>query len=442
MNRGCYHISGVAGVGMSALAELLIGLGCDVSGSDRSFDQGHRLDVLEKLQRMGLKLLPQDGSAISPTTAALLVSTAIEDTNPEVAAAKKLGVEIIHRAEMLARLARGSKLVTITGTAGKTTVTALTGWLLEQCGCDPMVVNGGVVLNWASENRVGNVRIGKSNLWVLEADESDRSLLRFDPQFAAITNVSKDHFELGEVVALFREFAAKVKNPVLCGAGVSGQLGIAGADAEFRPVKKETAWSFEYAGISFDVPLVGRHNAENAFMAVRICEVLGCDLEKIRKVLPDFRGVGRRLELVGEVRGVRVIDDYAHNPAKIAASWRAVAETSRRIFGFWRPHGFGPLALMKDELAGALKSAMQPGDKFFVLPVFYAGGTAKKTITSEDWAVQLQQFGIAAKFVSDCDALEKELATARRGDAILGMGARDPELPKFARRLLREPRKS
>ncbi len=420
---------------MSALAELLLALGHNVSGSDRSFDQGHQLEVLEKLQRMGLKLLHQDGSAISAATTALLVSTAIEDSNAEVAAAKKFGIEIVHRADMLERIARGRRVVAIAGTAGKTTTTALVGWLLEQCGLDPTVVNGGVILNWASADRVGNCRVGKSDLFVLEVDESDRSLLNFRPGLSAITNVSKDHFEMDVVVSLFKQFAAQTSGSVLCGDGVAEILSLPadGAIHGFHETGRVV-----YCGVEFQVPLIGRHNAENTLMAIRVCEALGCSLEKIRDVLPNFRGVGRRLEIVGKTAGgVLVIDDYAHNPAKIAASWRAVRETATHVFGFWRPHGFKPLDLMKTELADALAGAMGQGDQFFVLPVFYAGGTVTKLITSEEWVAQLQARGIAATFVSDYDALERELTAAQRGDAILGMGARDPDLPLFARKIAR-----
>lgn len=427
-----FHISGVAGVGMSALAELLLAMGHEVGGSDRSFDQGHQLDVLDKLQRMGLELLPQDGLAIESSTTALLVSTAIEGDNPEIAAAKKLGVEIIHRADMLQRIAKGHRVVAIAGTAGKTTTTALVGWLLEQCGLDPTVVNGGVIMNWSTPDRVGNCRVGASDLFVLEVDESDKSLLNFHPELSAITNVSKDHHSLEEVIAIFSQFAAQTKQPVLCGEGVAEKLSLTAHEA---PPSSHSTHRVTYRGIEFNVPLIGRHNAENALMAIRVCEALGCSLETICEVLPDFRGVGRRLEIVGEYNGARVIDDYAHNPAKIAASWRAVRESANRVLGFWRPHGYKPLGDWKDELADSLAAAMGPGDQFFVLPVFYAGGTANKIITAEEWVAQLQQRGIAAKFVADYAALEHELAAAKSGDAILGMGARDPDLPKFARKL-------
>lgn len=431
-----YHVAGVAGVGMSALAELLLGLGHAVSGSDRSFDQGHRLDVLERLQRGGLRLVPQDGAGLTAETAALLVSTAIEEGNAELAAARRLGVPVVHRAAMLARLAAGRDVVAVAGTAGKTTVTALTGWLLAELGRDPTVVNGGVILNWAAPDRPGNVRVGRTGPWVFEVDESDRSLLQFQPRWAGLTNVSKDHFELDEVIRLFRQFCGQVCEPVVCGAGVDRLLDLPADRAWPEPDWRPGPAGFDYAGHHFAVPLIGRHNIENAFLAVRLCAELGCDLAALAEALPRFRGVGRRLERVGDCRGAPVYDDYAHNPAKMAASWRAVADTARRVLGFWRPHGFGPLNLMQRELADALAGALRPEDRFFVLPVFYAGGTANAVLTAEQWVGQLQARGLPAEHVADYDVLERRLdELLQPGDAILGMGARDPGLPAFARRL-------
>lgn len=428
------HVSGVAGVGMSALAEALLDQGWAVTGSDRSHDQGLVLEVLQKLQRQGVTLVPQDGSALTAQTTALAVSTAIEKDNPEVAAANRLGVEIVHRAEMLARLAAGKRVVAVTGTAGKTTITGLLGFLLEQAGLDPTVVNGGVVLDWSGSNRLGNVRRGASDLWVLEADESDRSLLRFHPEHAILSNVSKDHFELAEVQKLFRTFAGQVRGTMVAGPGVGRSLDIKTTDVEVEPWIAGGRWAFRWAGREYVVSLPGRHNAENAALAVAMCEVLGADLDRVAAALPTFRGVHRRLERVGERNGVVVIDDYAHNPAKIAASWRAVAETARHVHGYWRPHGFAPLALMKDELADSFAAVCKPGDRLYLLPVFYAGGTANKTITSEEFAVLLQARGVPAEAVPDYPALAERLADAQPGDAVLGMGARDPELPLFARR--------
>jgi UDP-N-acetylmuramate-alanine ligase len=344
---------------------------------------------------------------------------------------------VVHRAGMLAELAQGRRCVAVTGTSGKTTVTGMIGWIMEQLGTDPTVVNGGVVLDWQAPDAVGNVRAGHGDWWIVEADESDKSLLNFAPDWAVITNVSKDHFELEEVIALFRDFCAKVGKGIVAGSGVREILKLPGLiSPPIAPSIEGGAWKFNFKELVFTVPAMGRHNAENAAMAVALCDKLGLPLDGVRDALARFRGIHRRLESVGTRRGVRVIDDYAHNPAKISASWKAVAESAQRILGFWRPHGFGPLALMKDEVADALASVCRPQDQFFVLPVFYVGGTASRSYTSEDFVHLLQSRGVPAVFAPDYVSLERQiLASCREGDTVLAMGARDPELPRSARRI-------
>ncbi|MCZ7591076.1 MAG: Mur ligase domain-containing protein [Kiritimatiellae bacterium] len=434
------HVVGVGGVGMSALAELLLAQGCDVSGSDRTVDQGGQSEIIETLKAAGLRIVPQDGSSITADTKALCVSTAIEADNPEFVAAQKLGVEVVHRAAMLARLAAGKRVIAITGTAGKTTVTALVGYLLEQAGFDPTVVNGGVILNWRAPNRLGNVRLGHSDLWIIEADESDRSLLQFHPEHAIITNISKDHFELQEVQELFRQFAAQVSGSIISGAGVGKVIGRSTVEAPINVERGKDGWGFTFAGVPFAPLMPGWHNAENAKLAVVLCHKLGADLAAVQSALARFGGVHRRLEMLGRLHGARVIDDYAHNPAKIAASWLAAAESSDRVLAYWRPHGFAPLALMHEELVEALSGVMRSRDRLFVLPVYYAGGTAKRTMDSADFVAALTARNLSVELVVDYPALRARLEAEADVDAvILGMGARDPELPRFAASLVFTP---
>jgi UDP-N-acetylmuramate--alanine ligase len=422
---------------MNALAQLLRAHGFAVSGSDRFLDSGEQLEVFDRLRAAGARLVAQDGGGVTPGGEVVL-STAIEPDNPDLVAARRQGCRVWHRAELLARLARGRRCVAVTGTAGKTTVTGLLGWILESAGFDPTVVNGDAVLNWAGPDRIGNVRVGASDWWVVEVDESDRSLLYFDPAWIVLTNISKDHFELDEVLDLFRRFAAKAAVAVSAGPGVRALLGPGFENANedpFTPVAGRPG-QFEYEGLIFETILPGRHNLENAFLAVSACRRLGLDLDRVREALRSFRGIRRRLEIVGETGGVRVIDDYAHNPAKISATWQAVAETAGRVLAVWRPHGYGPLALMKQELADAFHRNCRPSDRIFLLPVFYAGGTAATAFGSAEFARLLKDRDVPAEYVSGYDSLAGRLqALARPGDHIVCMGARDPELPRFARRL-------
>ncbi len=418
------HVVGVAGVGMSALAQALLDRGFRVSGSDRYLDQQQQVEMLDTLRLAGVKLTPQDGSGVGDDCSCIAVSTAIEEDNPDLLAARKKSIPVVHRAELLARLTVGKHLLAVTGTAGKTTVTGMLGHICAEGGFDPVVVNGGVVNNWREEDRVGSVRHGAGQLMIIEADESDRSLLKFAPDYAVITNISKDHFELEEVEQLFAAFAAKTKNWVLSGAPLATEISISGR-------------SMTLDGDAYPLPMPGRHNAENAAIAIRAARKLGVAPDVIARALSTFRGIHRRLEVAARSGGVVVLDDYAHNPAKIAASWRAAAEDAERVLGIWRPHGYGPLALLFDELVAALKSVMRPQDKFFVLPVYYAGGTAQKTNDAQRLAETLAAHHREAEFIADYPTLKKRLQSlARPGDVILGMGARDPELPVFLRRLM------
>ena len=437
---GHVHVAGVAGVGMSALAQALRWTHGRVTGSDRFYDQGQDLPIFGALRASGVEIVKQDGSAVDARTDAVVYSTAIEADNPDFAAAKKAGVPLRHRAEMLAELARGKTVLAVAGTAGKTTTTGMLGWTLEQLGADPTVVNGGALVDWADARHVGNVRRGAAAApWVLEVDESDRSLLNFRPEWSILTNVSQDHFTLAEVQELFRAYAAQVRTGIVCGAGVAAVLGKQKAQIiELSGMPERTAAGFAVAwrGLELAVPQPGAHNALNALAAAELCAQLGYAPEKIAAALARFGGIQRRLERVDAGGGVRVVDDYGHNPAKLAAAWAAVAAPGNRVLGVWRPHGYGPLRAMLDPLADAFASVCRPQDKLWLLPVYDAGGTTDRTMHSDALAAKLQARGVAAELAASYDELGAALVReARAGDTIMTMGARDPRLPAFAREM-------
>lgn len=438
---GHYHLAGVAGVGMSALAQVLRARGCRVSGSDRFLDQGREMEVLRQLAAGGVELVRQDGSGLNPATAALVYSTAVEEDNPEIKTARRLGVPIVHRAAMLAELARGRRVLAVTGTSGKTTVCGMLGWIAESLGLDPTVVNGGAVAQWMGPARIGNVRVGTSDLWIVEADESDRSLMQFEPHGALINNISKDHFELAEVQALFTRFARQVREICVGGPGVGEVVrrgeGLRARWVDVPHVSPKGPGRFAFRGQDVVIRLPGAHNIANAAAALTMGEALGWEFRGMCDALASFRGIQRRLEPVGAADGVAVLDDYAHNPAKIRAAWDAVAETAPRILAVWRPHGFGPLAAMLPELRAAFRAVCRPQDTLYILPVFYAGGTASQTVSSTLLVRQLSADGVSTADVDGYPALLDRLARdARAGDVVLFMGARDPDLPVMARQLL------
>lgn len=438
--NGHVHVTGVAGAGMSAVAQVLSWTHGRVTGSDRYYDQGLTLPVLTALQAAGVELVPQDGAAIDGRTEAVVYSTAIEETNPDFAAAKRHGVPLCHRADMLARLARGQTVLAVAGTAGKTTTAGMLGWILEQLGTDPTVINGGAVVDWADARRVGNVRQGAEEApWVIEVDESDRSLLAFHPEWSILTNISQDHFSLAEVENLFRAYASQVRTGVVCGTGVKEVLGpltarIVEAAGTVRP--EEEGFMAEWRGVVLPVRLPGAHNALNALLAAEQCACLGHAPDRIAEAVSRFRGIQRRLERVDPGGPVRVIDDYSHNPAKLAAAWKAVAAPGRRVLGAWRPHGYGPLRAMMEPLADALASVCRAEDRLWLLPVYDAGGSADRSVNANELVKRLRARGAAVNLAGDYTTLgDAMMQEVRARDTLLIMGARDPHLPVFAREM-------
>ncbi|MBN2162189.1 MAG: hypothetical protein JXR25_06305 [Pontiellaceae bacterium] len=416
------HFIGVGGVGMNGLAQLSQAAGYEVSGSDRTVNSV----LLTCLKKMGVRIVPQDGSGIQEPTSQVVFSTAIEQDNPDLQKAQQYGIPLLHRAEFLNQLVGGSKLIAVAGTAGKTTTTGMLGWLLEQLELNPTVYNGAAVLNWKSDTNPGNVRTGNRNLWVIEADESDKSFLRFHPEHSIITNISRDHYELDELQDMFDQFRAQTAETII--------------EGNSHPLEQTGPQSFSYRNIEFSITLTGRHNLENAQCAVRMCEALDLDLHKVRDALARFKGIERRLEMVGIADGVTIMDDYAHNAAKIAAALSAVSGAFEQVQAYWRPHGFTPLYQgMSDLIEIFTEHWKSTGGTVYILPVYYAGGTVQRKTTSEDLVHRLNSAGIPVEYVPDYDVLGQRLRTqAGPGSAILGMGARDPQLPLFAHKLVEE----
>jgi UDP-N-acetylmuramate--alanine ligase len=406
------HFIGVGGVGMNGLAQLAARSGYSVSGSDRAYDPDAA--VFKCLEGLGITMVPQNGSGIDPETAHVVHSTAIEPDNPDIRQSNRLGIPLLHRAEFLKELIGDDELIAVAGTAGKTTTTGLLGWIFQCLGKDPSVYNGAAVLNWKSDSCPGNVRKGASNLWIIEADESDKSLLHFHPTHSIITNISRDHYELDELHDMFNQFEDQTSGITIRGSSANVQTS------------------------AFSMPMPGKHNLENALCAVRLCEALGFDPDEVRDAVARFKGIERRLEVAGIVDDITVIDDYAHNAAKIAAALSAVSETADRVHAYWRPHGFTPLHQGLDDLTDAFAAHWkQHGGTIFILPVYYVGGTVEKKTTAGDLVARLNSAGVPAVPVPDYPTLKHELERCvDSGDTILGMGARDPELPLFAKRLV------
>jgi UDP-N-acetylmuramate--alanine ligase len=422
MNGKKIHIIGIGGTGMNGVAQLAAHAGYTVSGSDRATD----LAIFQTLENMGITLFPQDGSGITADTDFVVYSTAIESDNPDIIHAKELDIPLLHRADMLTKLCEGKEVIAVAGTAGKSTVTGLLGWIFQCLDKDPTVYCG------ASMNNVGaSVRYG-SGPWIIEADESDRSFLKFHPHHAIITNIAEDHFSLNELHRLFAQFESQVSGVVIKPdpPRPSATPPERGAEKEqLSPLESPPLEGWPKAGVG--CPLLGKHNVENVNNALTFCKALGMDMQKCIEAVQSFKGIERRLER----HGPKVIDDFAHSPVKIAAALEAVSAEFPSFSVTWRPHGYTPLFQGLDGFIEVFSNHWKnrPNDKLFILPVYFAGGTVNIKITSEQFVEKLNAAGVPAEFVPNFETLESRLLETKL--PVLLMGARDPELPLFARRL-------
>ncbi|MBR1870327.1 MAG: hypothetical protein IJ802_00685 [Kiritimatiellae bacterium] len=413
------HLLGIGGVGMSALAQAYLDMGYAVQGADRELDKGGTSETLETLRREGVKFFPEAGGAgIDGSVDALVITTAIEANHPGLAAAEKAGVRVVHRAKALAEIVNKRRLIAVTGTCGKSTVTAMLGHILAELGADPLVVNGAAVTGWdADGTRVGSVRNGKGEIAVIEADESDKSLVAYKPWGVVVTNASADHYGEDEMNRVFDAFIASSSG----GPVVDGRKGLP-----------------EQNGME-QLPMPGKHNRANALLAMQMARMAlpGVEPERVREAMGTFGGVVRRLEKIGE----RVYDDYAHNTEKLKAALVALQELHPQgVAMMWRPHGYAPLRKMKDSLAEMFVHTLRRQDVLVLPPVYDAGGTADRSVNSQDLVKAMIALDPCAKVnlaetLDEAEAFLLESEAATPGMAVAVCGARDPALPHLARRL-------
>ena len=424
------HLIGIGGVGMSALATALVRLGDEVTGADRTLGTPN----VKFLESLGVKVYPDDGSGVDAATDEVIVSTAIEETNAGLVKAKELGIPVTHRAKALARTLKGYKLVAVVGTCGKSTVTAMLGHVLAECGLDPMCVNGANVPGWE-----GAVRFGKGEYAVAEVDESDKSLVAFRPYAAIVTNASADHYSKEEMDEVFDAFVKDCEGPVIDGR--KGLEGLEGLGSLEGLECLEGLGSLE----GLDVPIPGKHNLQNAQHAVLMAIALGVEPENAIAAMRTFRGVERRLQLItsqtfqtSKPPKPAVYDDYAHNPEKLKAMWTTLAEKHPEgICVIWRPHGYAPLRKMMDALAAMFAETVRSCDKLLLLPVYDAGGTTDRSVNSDELKAKVEGEGEQRiELVPDLEAAYAWCA-AHKGEyaAFVTCGARDPGLPALAKRL-------
>ena len=439
------HFAGIMGSGMSAIAQYLSWSGQAITGSDRVAFAGEMKEFKEKLEQCGCRIFPQDGSGLSGATEALVISTAIEDDNPDVAAAWKRGIPILHRSDLLAAIVASHDTLAVCGTSGKSTVVAMIFEILRACGKSPSLLAGANLICLNQEGFFGNAFKGDSGILLIEADESDGTLVKYRPRKAVFLNISKDHNSVSVTLDFFRQLSSQtpfvMKNaddPGLNSLRAERMFGFGdGADCRPAAVKTVTPFiQFTVKGTNFQLPLAGCHNLSNALAALCVCESQGCTPEEMAGPLQEFKGLMRRFSVSRTPKGITVIDDYAHNPEKIKAAILTARDFGERVFAVFQPHGFGPTRFLKNELVDTFARLIRETDEISFLPIYYAGGAVKRDISSEDLSIPVAARGIRSYAPNTRAELMAGLKNrVKPGDVVILMGARDPTLSFLAQEI-------
>jgi UDP-N-acetylmuramate--alanine ligase len=434
------HFIGIGGYGMSALARVLLHLGCNISGSDLQASE-----ITEKLALKGAKI--HFGHAAENLGEAELVvySTAIPDDNPELLAARGKGLPVWHRSELLAHFMNARFGIAVAGAHGKTTTTSMVALVLTRSGQDPTAFIGGLLADFD-----GNARLGDSKYLVAEACESDHSFLRYRPDIAVVTNIEADHLEHygGDFNRLLDAYQAFLKNikPGGCAvlyapdphlekmelpAGVTAvtygreqgadwradSLAVAGWGTRFNVFRQEML----LGEVTLRVP--GVHNVDNALAALAAADCIGLSFADIKEGLEQFFGTKRRFQFLYNGQGITVVDDYAHHPTEVEATLKAARYGKpERVTAIFQPHRYNRTKLFMDEFAAAFDSA----DKVYLHKIYSAGEQPIPGITSAELAGRMLARGINVIQLDEADEIIDRVVTeARRGDLILSMGAGD-----------------
>ncbi len=437
---------GVAGVGMSAIAQYLQGSGKQVSGSDRYFAADVKNDTQEKLVEAGIQCFVQDGSGITDQTQLVVVSTAIENTVPEVQKAKQLNIPIIKRSALLALIAKSKKTVAIGGTSGKSTTSAMLFDILSFAGMEPSIISGAGLTKIIKQGKIGNAFVGKGDWLVIEADESDGSIVQYEPEIGLLLNIDKDHQDIDELISIFTTFKNNSKSFITNHNNALSKTISTNKYQDFSINDKDavgfTASNFKQEGFSivfdvlattFKLNVMGAHNMENALAATAAAKMIGVSVEQSANALAKFEGIYRRNQILGQKNGVWVMDDYAHNPVKCAAAIASCQPLAKKVIAWFQPHGYGPTRFLRNDFVAEFLKVLRAEDEIWMSEIFYAGGTAVKDISSKDLIDDIKAKGKQAFFVADRkDLLAAMRKTITSDCVIVLMGARDPSLEQFS----------
>ncbi len=433
------HFTGIGGIGMSGIAEVLLNLGYTITGSDLKLGP-----VTERLTQLGASVFEGHHARNVAGARALVVSSAVSQDNPELVEARRRQIPIIPRGELLAELMRLKFGIAVAGSHGKTTTTSMVAAILSHAGLDPTVVVGGRLRTVGGSN----ARIGKSDFLVVESDESDGSFLKLAPILAVVTNIDQEHLDhygtFENVVASFTEFVNKVPfygAAVLClddeniqrilplvrrrslTYGVSAQADLRIAEAVYEGSASRFRLRLRERELGeFQLNVAGAHNVLNATAAVAIALELEVPHEEIRRGLQSYAGVDRRMQWKGQEAGVTIIDDYGHHPTEIRATLDA-ARLGRyqRVHVLFQPHRYTRTQLLMEEFARSFHAA----DCVYVMDIYAASETPIEGVTAQALVQKIAAYGHrSVQYAGGMrQGIQMILGEAQRGDLVLTLGA-------------------
>jgi len=436
--------SGIGGSGVSAIAGFMADRGYMVAGSDRSFDNNPNHPVCRTLKSKDIAIFPQDGSGINPSVGTAVFSTAVEHDHPEFIKAKESGITVKTRPEYLGEIVSAFRSIAVAGTSGKSTTAGMLAFLMNKLGMEPNYIGGGRVKQFKSGLNIGNWFNGSSDLLVIEACESDGTIINYYPFYSIIANLSLDHNPVEQTAGMFETLGRNTTKAVIINGDdrnlgrchfndpVRFSIDTASAfqakDINYHPFHT----TFHLRDIHFRLSMPGKYNLYNALSCIALLSEMGISLKDIAEILPDFSGIERRFDIHLNDNRRLVIDDYAHNPHKIECLMEAVKGIRERVCYVFQPHGYGPTKLMKQGYIETFAKHLRGSDHLVFLPIYYAGGTAQKDISSEDLMDGIKTAGKSVEVLS-----ERSLLFNRPGewDTYIVFGARDETLADYAREI-------
>lgn len=426
---------------MSAIAVFMADKGHLVTGSDRAFDSDAPHPLKTIFHSRGIRIVPQDGSGLDESVDLAVFSTAVEPEKPEAKKAAASGITVRTRPEYLAEIAGAFKTIAVSGTSGKSTASGLLAFLMKRLGLGPNFIGGGRVKQFKSGTSPGNSLAGDSDYLVIEACESDGSIVNYRPQYSIILNLALDHHTVDKTSGMFEVLMKNTIRKVIINADDENLEKIANREAITFSIDNPSHYraediqyghfgtDFLLHNTRFNLSLPGKHNLYDALSCIAFLSEIGVQMDAIASVLPEFRGIDRRFDVHLNEGDRLVIDDYAHNPHKIDSLMRTVSWLRDKVCYIFQPHGFAPTRMMKKEYIETFIKNLRDSDHLVLLPIFYAGGTASRDISSNDLAEEIRAAGKSVEVVEKREDVLKRISEHY---AYIVFGARDESLADFA----------